>query len=799
MLEEYHVRYVELLIEQATGLSVDELGASVQTIRAFYGSLSSSRQAEVTGMDQLAAMELELSQNGGTSVPGTGDGQEPQTDESEPQTGESEPQTGESESQTGESEPQTGESELQPYPVFVDNGVDPKMNQTLQRLPGETVELDAADYIPEDYRFEKWEIAAQDGEVQLLTEELTNQKLQFVMPSFDVSVTCHVVREYYPVTIHGQDTVKYKPGDTVTISAAVPEGQEFTQWKVIYPDDPSAVVLADPSAPETTFVMPADSVILEAEISLLSVQTSVEAFEGLVETARSLKKSGGAEYLNALGNAVSYYQEFLGQAEEIMNMGDTPVAVMEAYRLRDSIRTYLEGQNELHRVEQLEASYKECAIAYVRNFITSIGPRAFEHTELAEARSILDEAWNLYRTLGNTWCEEMEAQWMQEITDQLASAPQTENGSEGTEEESEGMSDGSEEEGGTPGSQSEDASKGYSLSDLLNAYEVVLMIKGLNPQQQEDLLKAELIKIRDTYMSLPASVKYQVWNSDILMELLKKYGLLDTDENGGGIGDGGMDIGGGMEEGFTASELAEMIKDKEQEIKAAKLSVREAELAVKKKQRIVDGKTVKSTMTGTVISVGESDGTSDQDYFIKVASDAGLYAKGSMNELALETIHVGDTISGVMIESGVRFTAVIKEISKYPDPNGSSMSFSYGAENANASYYPFYALVEAEEEIEEGDAELQLSETMTTSDDGIYLEPFFVRQESNGQSYVWKQGARGKLTKQKVVTGKTVYGGSAVEILSGLTEEDRIAFPYSKNVKEGAETKEVDMLKEAYN
>ena len=42
-----------------------------------------------------------------------------------------------------------------------------------------------------------------------------------------------------------------------------------------------------------------------------------------------------------------------------------------------------------------------------------------------------------------------------------------------------------------------------------------------------------------------------------------------------------------------------------------------------------------------------------------------------------------------------------------------------------------------------------------------------------------------RLKKQYVVTGRTVYG-SAVEIKSGLTEDDRIAFPYGKNAVEGA-------------
>ena len=48
-----------------------------------------------------------------------------------------------------------------------------------------------------------------------------------------------------------------------------------------------------------------------------------------------------------------------------------------------------------------------------------------------------------------------------------------------------------------------------------------------------------------------------------------------------------------------------------------------------------------------------------------------------------------------------------------------------------------------------------------------------------------------------MTTGKSLWG-SYTEILSGLTPEDFIAFPYGKNLKEGAPTRESD-LSELYN
>ena len=43
-----------------------------------------------------------------------------------------------------------------------------------------------------------------------------------------------------------------------------------------------------------------------------------------------------------------------------------------------------------------------------------------------------------------------------------------------------------------------------------------------------------------------------------------------------------------------------------------------------------------------------------------------------------------------------------------------------------------------------------------------------------------------------MTVGKSLWG-SYTEILSGLTEEDYIAFPYGKNIKSGASTVEGDL------
>ena len=103
------------------------------------------------------------------------------------------------------------------------------------------------------------------------------------------------------------------------------------------------------------------------------------------------------------------------------------------------------------------------------------------------------------------------------------------------------------------------------------------------------------------------------------------------------------------------------------------------------------------------------------------------------------------------------------------------------------------ALIEEDDELTEGTAEIQLSDTVEDYSNKIYLEKFFVRTESDGRSYVMKQDENGLLAKQYVETGRTIYG-YAIEVVKGVTMQDKLAFPYGNNVVEGAKTKEVDQL-----
>ena len=162
----------------------------------------------------------------------------------------------------------------------------------------------------------------------------------------------------------------------------------------------------------------------------------------------------------------------------------------------------------------------------------------------------------------------------------------------------------------------------------------------------------------------------------------------------------------------------------------------------------------------------------------------GTHGKGSKmhgangEDLVLK-VPVGTVVSANSWESGMTFDATITEISDYPVSGN-----SWGEGNPNVSYYEYTAYIEDSSALRNGEA-VDLSISTNQSDGGgIFIEKAYVRSE-DGKAYCMIADENNRLKKQYVVTGRTVYG-SAVEIKSGLTEDDRIAFPYGKNAVEGA-------------
>ena len=243
-------------------------------------------------------------------------------------------------------------------------------------------------------------------------------------------------------------------------------------------------------------------------------------------------------------------------------------------------------------------------------------------------------------------------------------------------------------------------------------------------------------------------------------------------------------------QGYSKEELEKAISEKQKEISDAELDIKEADLKIKKTEQQLEGEVVKSTLDGTVKKVGDpAKGEVDGEPFIEVESAAGAYIQGMVGEYQLDSVKPGQIVTGMAYESQMGFQAEITEVSPYPQEG-------YSSGMQEQSYYPFTAVIQ--------DGEGFKANEMVSMDlpaeggeiTGIFINREYIRTQ-NGEEFVYKEGEDQRLKKQKVTTGRTFYG-STVEIKEGITLEDKLAFPYGKNVREGAGVREAS-IEELYS
>lgn len=241
-------------------------------------------------------------------------------------------------------------------------------------------------------------------------------------------------------------------------------------------------------------------------------------------------------------------------------------------------------------------------------------------------------------------------------------------------------------------------------------------------------------------------------------------------------------------DGISSEERDTQLKAKKHELTTLTLDRKEAVLNYEKKRREVSSGTILSTVNGQVQSVGNVNDPIDSNTpFITVTSKEGFYLKGTINELDLKQISVGQTLFVTNMENGMSAEAKITAISEFPVSDNAR---SYGA-NPNTSNYPFTAYLSDAEGFKNNQyVNITMDSNEDSAQSGLYIPLSYIRDD-HGESYVFIADENNRLKKQTVETGAILYG-SYQEIKSGLTNDDLITFPYGKNIKDGVQTVETD-------
>ena len=239
---------------------------------------------------------------------------------------------------------------------------------------------------------------------------------------------------------------------------------------------------------------------------------------------------------------------------------------------------------------------------------------------------------------------------------------------------------------------------------------------------------------------------------------------------------------------MTREELNKAVAAKTQEIKETEISNKLAKLDLDKKLRELGDGNVYAEFSGTVKTVRDAtEAYNNSEAVVELSGGGGYYVSGTLSEMDLGSVKVGDTVQISSWRTGAFCEGKIVSIDDYPTQN----SNNWGDGNRNASYYPFKIFVEEDANLEPNDyVDIQYQKVSTQQQTGssLYLQSMFIR-EDNGKSYVMVRNEDGRLEQRWVQTGRDLWG-SYTQIRGGLTIDDYVAFPYGRDVVEGAQTKE---------
>ena len=245
-----------------------------------------------------------------------------------------------------------------------------------------------------------------------------------------------------------------------------------------------------------------------------------------------------------------------------------------------------------------------------------------------------------------------------------------------------------------------------------------------------------------------------------------------------------VDPGVEWNSGFTAAEIASMRTAKLQEIKDKEFQIKMAESEFKIMQKEADSGEVVAEFDGTVVGILDPEMAAMQGMpIMKVSGGGGYYVDGVVNELQLGTIELGQKVDIMSWDTGMSYEGTITEISQFPVENG----YYYYGGSQNVSYYPYTVFIDESAQLRDG---FYVSMTLRGNQGAgsLYVQNPFLRSEG-AANYVYIRGEDGLLEKRYVQVGGSLWG-SYTEIRSGITGEDFLAFPYGKDVVEGAPTRE---------
>ena len=264
----------------------------------------------------------------------------------------------------------------------------------------------------------------------------------------------------------------------------------------------------------------------------------------------------------------------------------------------------------------------------------------------------------------------------------------------------------------------------------------------------------------------------------------------------------------------TIENYKEQIKELEKERKKAKdsdkleytiqiqtvqLDLKEAEINIKAKQdgvsqaeAMLETTVVVSPVDGRVQSISENgtDNYGNPVAYITIQQTGSYRVKGTIGELQRGAIMEGTRLEVLSRTDDSKWSGMVTLVDYENPSQGNNNDMYYGMpsdEMGNSSKYPFYVELDDTQGLILGQHVYLQLETQEEEKTGLAISSAFIAYDDNGDTYVWAEKS-GKLEKRPVTLGDYDMMNDTFAIVSGLSEDDYIAFPDFELCVEGAPT-----------
>ena len=244
------------------------------------------------------------------------------------------------------------------------------------------------------------------------------------------------------------------------------------------------------------------------------------------------------------------------------------------------------------------------------------------------------------------------------------------------------------------------------------------------------------------------------------------------------------------------------IQNLQAQVNQANYDASAKQLEIDRQKLSMENTKVVAPMDGIIKTINENNSTSSSDNnsnydnnnnnssdstsnaYITIMAKGDYRIKATASELTVRSMSEGQSMIVRSRVDDSTWTGTVTKIDlEHPD-NGNNDGNYMGSGGTTATKYPFYISLDSTDGLMLGQhVYVEADYGQGDVKEGLWLDEYYIMQEDDG-AYVWAENAKGYIEKRKVELGEYDENMMRYQILSGLTEDDYIAYPEDR-VKEG--------------